>query len=165
LKTHRIIIINGPNLNLLGTREPEVYGTTTFEDYLNGLRSRHEVVQIDYFQSNHEGQIIDWLHAYGFHADGIILNAGGYSHTSIAIRDAIEAIECPVVSVHISNILAREKFRHVDLLADVCVSSIVGKGLDGYEEAIQSLIKQVEDISRAFFTAVAQWALLLRCKI
>ena len=141
MKTHRIIIINGPNLNLLGTREPEIYGITTFEDYLSGLISRHGAVNIEYMQSNHEGQIIDWLHTYGFDADGIILNAGGYSHTSIAIRDAIEAVECSVVSVHISNIHAREKFRHVDLLLDVCAGSIVGKGMDGYEEALQFLIK------------------------
>ena len=137
----RIIIINGPNLNLLGTREPEVYGRVTFDEYLNTLRSKYASVQIEYFQSNHEGQIIDWLHAYGFHATGIILNAGGYSHTSVAIRDAIEAITCPVIGVHISNIYEREAFRHVDLLKDVCLKSIVGKGLDGYEEALQGLIE------------------------
>lgn len=133
----RIVFINGPNLNLLGTRQPEVYGSITFDDYLAGLKSRHTSVQLEYFQSNHEGQIIDWLHTFGFHVDGIILNAGGYSHTSVAIRDAIEAIDCPVVGVHISDIYARENFRHVDLLADVCVTSVVGKGLDGYEEALR----------------------------
>lgn len=137
----RIVIINGPNLNLLGTREPEVYGRVTFENYLNTLRSKYASVQIEYFQSNHEGQIIDWLHAYGFHATGIILNAGGYSHTSVAIRDAIEAIDSPVLGVHISNIYEREAFRQIDLLADVCMKSIVGKGLDGYEEALQALIE------------------------
>ncbi len=137
----RVVIINGPNLNLLGTREPEVYGSVTFDDYLGGLRSRYESVQIEYFQSNHEGQIIDWLHTYGFHVTGIILNAGGYSHTSVAIRDAIEAIDCPVVGVHISNIYEREEFRHVDLLTDVCMESIVGKGLKGYEEGLQALVK------------------------
>lgn len=137
----RIVIINGPNLNLLGTREPEVYGRVTFENYLNTLRSKYTSVQIEYFQSNHEGQIIDWLHAYGFHATGIILNAGGYSHTSVAIRDAIEAIDSPVLGVHISNIYEREAFRQIDLLADVCMKSIVGKGLDGYEEALQALIE------------------------
>ncbi|RLD22391.1 MAG: 3-dehydroquinate dehydratase [Bacteroidetes bacterium] len=137
----RIVIINGPNLNLLGMREPDIYGSVTFEDYLGGLRSKFEGVRIEYFQSNHEGQIIDWLHAYGFHAHGVILNAGGYAHTSVAIRDAVEAIKSPVVGVHISDIYAREAFRHVDLLTDVCVNSIVGKGLDGYEEALQMLIK------------------------
>ena len=137
----RIVIINGPNLNLIGTREPEVYGRVTFENYLNTLRSKYASVQIEYFQSNHEGQIIDWLHAYGFHATGIILNAGGYSHTSVAIRDAIEAIDSPVLGVHISNIYEREAFRQIDLLADVCMKSIVGKGLDGYEEALQALIE------------------------
>ncbi len=137
----QIIIINGPNLNLLGTREPEIYGRTTFEDYLKVLRGRHISVQIDYHQSNHEGQLIDWLHAYGFEADGIILNAGGYSHTSVAIRDAIKAIDCPVAGVHISNIYEREEFRHVDLLKDVCVLSVVGKGLDGYEDGLRFLIE------------------------
>jgi len=132
----RIIIINGPNLNLLGTREPEVYGSMTFEEYLDGLRSKFVSIQIEYFQSNHEGQIIDWLHTYGFQADGIILNAGGYSHTSVAIRDAVEAIDSPVAGVHISNIFEREDFRHVDLIAGVCAKSVVGKGLNGYEEAL-----------------------------
>ncbi len=136
----RIVFINGPNLNLLGSRDPEVYGSVTFEDYIKEFRSKYQSVQMEYYQSNHEGQIIDWLHTYGFHVDGIILNAGGYSHTSVAIRDAIEAIHCPVVGVHISNIYEREAFRHVDLLTDVCVKSIVGKGLDGYEEALRVLI-------------------------
>jgi 3-dehydroquinate dehydratase II len=136
----RIVIINGPNLNLLGTRDPGLYGSMTFEEYLKGLRSKYASLGIEYFQSNHEGQIIDWLHAFGFHVDGIIINAGGYSHTSVAIRDAIEAVRCPVVGVHISNIYEREGFRRLDLLADVCLRSVVGKGIDGYEEALGVLI-------------------------
>jgi 3-dehydroquinate dehydratase II len=139
--SQRIVIINGPNLNLLGTREPKIYGGIPFDAYLSGLRSKYASVHLEYLQSNHEGQIIDWLHSYGFHVDGIILNAGGYTHTSVAIRDAIVAIDCPVTSVHISNIYEREDFRHVDLLTDVCVVSIVGKGLDGYEEALKAIIK------------------------
>ncbi len=138
--SQRILIINGPNLNLLGTREPDVYGSTTFEEYLKVLRGKYGAIGIEYLQSNHEGQIIDWLHAFGFHVAGIIINAGGYAHTSVAIRDAIEAVKCPVVSVHISNIYERESFRRVDLLADVCLKSVVGKGIDGYEEALGILV-------------------------
>lgn len=139
----RVIIINGPNLNLLGTRNPEVYGSTSFEEYLQEIRSKYNDVQIEYFQSNHEGKLIDWLHAFGEYCTGIIINAGGYSHTSIAIRDAIEAIKSPVINVHISDISKREEFRHVDLLADVAVKSFVGHGLEGYEKALLHLIHEV----------------------
>ena len=138
----RIIVINGPNLNLLGRREPEIYGSQTFKDYLHEVREKYFEVQLEYLQSNHEGQIIDWLHGFGFHVNGIIINAGGYSHTSVSIRDAIQAIPCPVVNVHISNIYEREKFRHVDLLTDVCIESVVGKGLPGYEEALKVLLNR-----------------------
>ena len=138
----RIIILNGPNLNLLGTRNPDVYGSVSFEDYLLELRGKYCDVQIEYFQSNHEGKLIDWLHAFDRHVHGIVINAGGYSHTSVAIRDAIEAIECPVVGVHISNIRNRESFRHIDLLEDVCRASVVGEGLPGYEKALLDLIHQ-----------------------
>ena len=139
----RLILINGPNLNLVGTRKTEVYGSTSWQEYLLDLRQKYSDVQIEYFQSNHEGKLIDWLHAFGHHVDGIILNAGGYSHTSIAIRDAIEAIEIPVVNVHISNIYEREEFRRVDLLKDVCAQNYVGHGLEGYEKAVLYLIHQL----------------------
>lgn len=139
----RIIIINGPNLNLLGRREPAIYGEQTFKDYLLKLREKFPRVQIEYLQSNHEGQIIDWLQGFGFHVSGMIINAGGYSHTSVAIRDAIQAIPCPVIDVHISNIYEREEFRHTDLLKDVCLKAIVGKGLPGYEEAVRVLLREI----------------------
>lgn len=136
------LIINGPNLNLLGKREPEIYGLTSFEEYLKTLHATNPEDQIIYLQSNHEGQLIDWLQEYGFgKADGIILNAGGYTHTSIAIRDAICAIEAPVVEVHISNIQQREDFRKYSFLTDVCCTSIIGKGLNGYQLAIEFLRK------------------------
>ena len=137
-----IVIINGPNLNLLGTREPEVYGGQTFESYLKALRSQYPKVQIDYFQSNVEGLLIDELQKVGFSAAGIILNAGGYTHTSVAIRDAISAIDSPVVEVHISNIHAREEFRKTSLISEKVVGSIAGLGLDGYRLALEFLISK-----------------------
>ena len=138
----RIAIINGPNLNLLGKRNTDIYGVRHFEDYLEDLRISHPGCDLDYYQSNHEGQIIDWLHEFGFSGvRGIVLNAGGYSHTSVAIRDAIDAIPVPVVNVHISDIYSREPFRHVDLIADVCAASIVGEGLDGYRRAVELVAK------------------------
>ena len=133
----RIIIINGPNLNLLGIREPEIYGTRTFEDYMEELSAQFPEIDFEYCQSNHEGDIIDWLQQEGFDADGIVLNAGGYTHTSVAIRDAIEAISTPVVEVHISDIRKRESFRQKSLLTDVCAYSIIGHGLEGYREAVE----------------------------
>lgn len=136
-----ILILNGPNLNLLGRREPDVYGNRSFEDYLEQLRQQYPDVQLDYYQSNHEGDLIDRLHADGFTADGIILNAGGYSHTSVAIHDAIAAITTPVIEVHISNIFAREEYRRHSLLSDVCRGVICGLGLEGYRYAVESFLK------------------------
>ncbi|MFN3316244.1 MAG: type II 3-dehydroquinate dehydratase [Raineya sp.] len=132
-----IHIINGANLNLLGKREPEIYGYQTFEEYFEQLKSLYSIVELDYFQSNIEVELIDYLHQVGFSADGIILNAGAYTHTSIAIADAIKAIPAPVVEVHISNVFAREAFRHHSYIAPVAVGSIVGLGLQGYNLAIE----------------------------
>lgn len=131
-----ILIVNGPNLNLLGRREPEVYGASSFEDYLAGLRQQFPGVQIDYFQSNIEGEIIDKLHEVGFSDIGIILNAGAYTHTSVAIGDAVKAIHAPVVEVHISNVYNREPFRHHSYISPAAKGVIVGFGLDVYRLAI-----------------------------
>jgi len=136
----QITIINGPNLNLLGTREPEVYGGQTFESYFESLKEKYPNVEFNYFQSNVEGLIIDELQRVGFSSSGIILNAGGYTHTSVAIRDAISAITTPVVEVHISNIHAREEFRKTSLISEKVVGSIAGLGLDGYRLAVEYLI-------------------------
>jgi len=135
----KIQIINGPNLNLLGTREKEIYGDVTFEEYLKLIQEHFKDIQIDYFQSNVEGEIINKLHQVGFDYDGIVLNAAGYTHTSVAIADAIKAIKKPVVEVHISNIYDREDFRHDSLIAPNCMGSIAGFGLDGYRLAIESI--------------------------
>ena len=132
------MIINGPNLNLLGVREPSVYGNQSFIDYLEGLRKKYASVQIDYFQSNVEGEIINKLQEVGFSYDGIILNAGGYTHTSVAVADAIAAIKTPVIEVHISNIYAREEYRHHSIIAGKCKGSISGFGLDSYRLAVES---------------------------
>ncbi len=133
-----IQIINGPNLNLLGVREPDVYGSTSFDDFLPRLRACFPDVQIDYFQSNIEGELIDKLQAVGFQCDGIVLNAGAYTHTSIALADCIRAISAPVVEVHISNVHQREAFRHQSMIAAACRGVICGFGLDGYRLAIES---------------------------
>jgi 3-dehydroquinate dehydratase II len=130
-----LLIVNGPNLNLLGTREPEIYGTRTFLDYLEELRAGFHGT-IEYFQSNIEGAIIDALQASEH--DGIILNAGGYTHTSVAIRDCISAISIPVIEVHISNLAQRESFRHDSMITAVCSGSIMGFGMEGYWLAVQS---------------------------
>ncbi|HKL08349.1 MAG TPA: type II 3-dehydroquinate dehydratase [Bacteroidales bacterium] len=135
----KIQIINGPNLNLLGKREKEVYGDVTFEKYLKLLNDHFQDYTIEYFQSNIEGEIIDKIHETGFSFDGIILNAGGYTHTSIAIADAIASVNTPVIEVHISNIFAREEFRKSTLLASKCMGTISGFGLDSYRLAIESL--------------------------
>jgi 3-dehydroquinate dehydratase-2 len=132
----KILIINGPNLNLLGKREPEIYGNRSFEDYLHDLQLAFPNDQITYFQSNHEGDLIDRIQEAGFEADGIVLNAGAYTHTSIALADAIGAIPAPVLEVHISNIHQRESFRQHSFLAAKCVGSIVGLGLEGYRLAL-----------------------------
>ncbi|MCL6524007.1 MAG: type II 3-dehydroquinate dehydratase [Thermoflavifilum sp.] len=139
----KITIINGPNLNLLGKREPEIYGSLSFEKYLQQLRERFPHIDLQYVQSNEEGKLIDALHEAGFTRDGILLNAGGYSHTSVALRDAIASISAPVVEVHISNIFAREPFRHHSLISAVCKGSIVGLGLEGYALGIMYFIGQV----------------------
>jgi len=133
-----IQIINGPNLNLLGVREPDVYGCTSFDDFLPRLRACFPDVQIDYFQSNIEGELINKLQAVGFQCDGIVLNAAAYTHTSIALADCIRAISAPVVEVHISNVHQREDFRHQSMIAAACRGVICGFGLDGYRLAIES---------------------------
>jgi 3-dehydroquinate dehydratase-2 len=138
----RIVIINGPNLNLTGVREPEVYGPITFEAFLQSLQAQFAQHELVYFQSNHEGALIDKLHEVGFSADGIILNAGAYSHTSIALADAIAAIKTPVVEVHMSNIAAREPFRHHSHLTRVCVGQITGFGLGSYSLALMHFLSQ-----------------------
>ena len=137
----KLIIINGPNLNLLGTREPEIYGSQTFESYLDTLKKKFEnQCTIDYFQSNHEGAIIDKMHEIGFNYDGIVLNGGAYTHSSVAIGDAIGAIKTPVVEVHISNVYAREAFRHHSYFSAYCQGVIVGFGMMGYELGIRSFL-------------------------
>lgn len=133
----KIIIINGPNLNLLGKREPEIYGFQTFEDVLAELKKDFKNLDIEYFQSNYEGAILDKLHEVGFNYDGIILNGGAYTHTSIAIADAIAAITSPVLEVHISNVHAREEFRHHSYFSAHCAGVIVGLGVKGYHLAVQ----------------------------
>ncbi|MBE0639824.1 MAG: 3-dehydroquinate dehydratase [Bacteroidales bacterium] len=135
----KIQIINGPNLNLLGVREPEIYGNKSFDDFFKELRLLFPMHQLDYFQSNIEGEIIDKLQMVGFSCDGIILNAGGYTHTSVAIGDAVKSISTPVVEVHISNIFSRENFRHTSFIAPYAAGSIIGFGMDGYRLAILSL--------------------------
>lgn len=137
----KILILNGPNLNLLGKREPEVYGNTSFEAYFSLLQQRFEACELSYFQSNHEGSIIDKIHEAGFSYDGIVLNAGAYTHTSVAIHDAIKAVTTPVIEVHISNIHTREEFRHKSMIAAACKGSIVGLGLTSYDLAISYFAK------------------------
>jgi 3-dehydroquinate dehydratase-2 len=137
----KIQIINGPNLNLLGVREPGIYGNQGFDTYINELREIYSILEIDYFQSNVEGELINKLHEVGFSYEGIVINAGGYTHTSVAIADAIAAIKTPVVEVHISNIYAREEYRHVSLTGKNCKGVLTGFGMDGYRLAIESLLK------------------------
>ena len=136
----RIQIINGPNLNLLGKREPTVYGNQTFEDYFQELKLLFPDAQLDYFQSNMEGALIDKLHETGFTYDGIVLNAGAYTHTSIAIADAIRSITVPVIEVHISNVFKREDYRHHSFLSEACKGCIVGFGMDSYRLAVDSIL-------------------------
>src|SRR5882757_10563538 len=135
-----IQIINGPNLNLLGVREKSIYGDSSFDDYLNELRKRFANITINYYQSNVEGEIINKLHEIGFSFDGIVINAGAYTHTSIAIADAIAAINTPVIEVHISNVYKREEFRHSSMLAANCKGVIAGFGMDSYRLGIENLI-------------------------
>jgi 3-dehydroquinate dehydratase-2 len=136
----KIQIINGPNLNLLGKREPEVYGSTTFEDYFKKLKTQFPNVTLEYFQSNNEGELLDKIHEVGFSYDGIIINPGAYTHTSVAIRDAIAGIETPVIEVHISNTHKREEFRHHSYVSAVAKGIIIGLGLKGYEMALRSFL-------------------------
>jgi len=136
----KIQIINGPNLNLLGKREPEKYGTETFEERISTLRELFPEITFDYFQSNIEGEIINKLHETGFSYDGIILNPGGYTHTSVSIADAVASVKSPVVEVHITNISAREEFRHNSLVGRYCAGTIAGFGLDGYRLAVEAVI-------------------------
>ncbi|WP_440121655.1 type II 3-dehydroquinate dehydratase [Tenacibaculum sp. Ill] len=136
----KIIIINGPNLNLLGKREPTIYGASSFDDYFKELKNNYTTINLEYFQSNIEGELIDKLHEVGFDYDGIILNAAAYTHTSVGIGDAVKGIETPVVEVHISNIHAREEFRHTSYIAPNAKGVIFGFGLQGYELALQSFL-------------------------
>ena len=136
----RILIINGPNLNLLGKREPGVYGNQSFEAYFEELKVKYPHAELLYFQSNHEGEIIDKIHEAGFTLDGIILNAGAYTHTSVAIADAIRSVTTPVVEVHISNVFKREAFRHHSYLSEACKGCIVGFGMDSYRLAVDSFL-------------------------
>ncbi len=141
----RIQIINGPNLNLTGKREPGHYGEASFDDYLPVLKEHFKDIQIDYFQTNVEGLIIDKIQETGFDYDGIVINAGGYTHTSVSIADALSAIKTPAVEVHISNILAREEYRHISFIAQACRGSIMGLGLDSYRLAIEALRVIIKD--------------------
>lgn len=136
----KIIIINGPNLNLLGKREPEVYGSLSFEDYFIELKNKYSTIHLEYYQSNIEGEIIDKLHEVGFTYDGIILNAAAYTHTSVGIGDAVKAIETPVIELHISNVHAREEFRHHSFIAPNASGVLFGFGLKGYDLAVQSFL-------------------------
>ena len=136
----KILILNGPNLNLLGKREPAIYGSESFEKYLDKLKQNYPSLDISYFQSNSEGDIIDKIHEVGFSIDGIIINAGAYTHTSLAIADAISAITTPVVEVHISNVFAREPVRHHSFIAKSCKGSISGFGFKSYKLAIEGLL-------------------------
>lgn len=138
----KILILNGPNLNLLGKREPEIYGSTSFEDYFETLKTKFPDLELHYFQSNIEGKIIDKIHEVGFDFDAILINAGGYTHTSVAISDAIAGVTTPVLEVHISNIYKREEFRHKSIITKECIGMISGLGLKGYELGIRFFLKQ-----------------------
>lgn len=138
----KIVIINGPNLNLLGKREPEIYGNKTFEDFFENIKKQFSQIEFKYVQSNIEGEIINNIQENGFDCDGIIINAGGYSHTSVAIADAISAVSCKVIEVHLSNIFAREDYRHSSIVGSKCIGSISGFGLNSYVLAIKALIEK-----------------------
>jgi 3-dehydroquinate dehydratase-2 len=137
----KIAIINGPNLNLLGKREPGIYGNRSFEDYLEELKGKYPTVSFTYFQSNHEGALIDKIQELGFDYDGIVLNAGGYTHTSIALHDCIKAVSTPVVEVHISDIQQREDFRKISMIEAACVKTFAGFGLDSYRMGVDALLE------------------------
>jgi 3-dehydroquinate dehydratase-2 len=136
----KILIINGPNLNLLGRREPSIYGSKSFDEYYDELLRKYNSIQLEYYQSNVEGELINKLHDEGFSCQGIILNAGGYTHTSVALADAVAAIKTPVIEVHISNVYAREEYRHTSLIAKHCKGVIAGLGLDVYRLAVEHFV-------------------------
>ena len=138
----KFVIINGPNLNLVGIRQPEIYGSVGFDEFIPQLRNQFSDHEIIYHQSNHEGFLIDWLHQYGFSVDGIVLNAGGLTHTSVALADAVSSVNSPVIEIHISNIFEREVFRRQSFLSPVCCHSIVGKGLEGYARALNYFLNE-----------------------
>lgn len=138
----KILILNGPNLNLLGKRQPEIYGNESFEDYFQHLQVKFPDVDLAYFQSNHEGALIDKIHEVGFSYDGIVFNGGGYTHTSVALADAISGVTTPVIEVHISDIKKRETFRHHSYLTPVCIDHFIGMGLDGYKMGIERFVKE-----------------------
>ena len=140
----KIQIINGPNINLLGKREPSVYGSCSFDDYLKELVERYPQVEFSYYQSNVEGEMIYKIHEVGFDYDGIVLNAGAYTHTSIALQDAIRAVTSPVIEVHISNVHQREEFRHKSMISCACVGVICGFGLDSYRLGVEALLENVK---------------------
>ena len=144
MKNMKIQIINGPNINLLGKREPSIYGSQSFEDYLEELKARYPNVTFEYYQSNVEGEMINKIHEVGFDFDGIILNAGAYTHTSIALQDAIRAIKSPVIEVHISNVHKREEYRHKSMISCACVGVICGFGLDSYRLAVEAMLSKQE---------------------
>lgn len=137
----KIQIINGPSLNLIGKRQTELYGETPFNEFFEKLQNKYNNIQIDYFQSNVEGEIINKIHEVGFSYDGIVINAGGYTHTSVSIADAISAVEAPTVEVHITNILDRDEYRHVSFIANACRGSIMGFGLDSYRLGIEAILE------------------------
>ena len=142
----KIQIINGPNINLLGKREPSIYGGRSFEDYLEELKARYPQVEFDYYQSNVEGFLIDKIHEVGFDVDGIVLNAGAYTHTSIALQDAIRAVTSPTIEVHISNVHQREEFRHKSMISCACVGVICGFGLDSYRLGVEALLEKRQGV-------------------
>ncbi len=138
----KILIINGPNLNLLGKREPEIYGSQTFEDYFSLLQKKFASVELEYFQSNHEGSLIDKIHETGFSYGGIVINPGAYTHYSYAIYDALKSVTTPAIEVHISDIENREDFRKLSVIKDACIHQIKGKGMPGYDEAIEYFLQR-----------------------
>ena len=142
----KIQIINGPNINLLGKREPSIYGGRSFEDYLEELKARYPQVEFDYYQSNVEGFLIDKIHEVGFSVDGIVLNAGAYTHTSIALQDAIRAVTSPTIEVHISNVHQREEFRHKSMISCACAGVICGFGLDSYRLGVEALLEKRQGV-------------------
>jgi 3-dehydroquinate dehydratase-2 len=142
----KILLINGPNLNLLGIRETSIYGNLSFHDYFHILQSRFPAIELEYYQSNIEGELINKIHERGFDFNGIIINAGAYTHTSVAIRDAISGVKTPVVEVHISNILSRESFRHESIIGPVCLGNIMGFGLDSYRLGIEAIIEHIKSL-------------------